>query len=173
MSAAKKRMHRMVVVKGAISRPESRQALRDVIELVQKRYPFTIDAWVLLLEHLHCIWSLPRESSDFSMRWRLIKSGYSKRTKDLFHVKEWVSDSKRNHRECTIWQRRFWVHQVRDEEESLACMDYIHYNPIKHGYVKGAVDWPHSTFHWYVKSGIYPENWGGATIESDGRWFGE
>ncbi len=153
--------------------PASRQALRDAIIDVRERYPFSIDAWVTLPEHLHCIWTLPEESSDFSLRWALIKSGFSKRARALFQIKDWKNDSKLKHRESTIWQRRFWEHQIRNEEEYQAYMDYIHYNPVKHGYVNKVLDWPHSTFYRYVKLGTYPENWGGIVTETIGRDFGE
>jgi len=153
--------------------PESRQILHDVVQEVRQRRPFTIDAWVLLPEHLHCVWTLPKDSSDFSVRWSLIKSGFSMRTRSLFHVEQWVNDSKLKHRESTIWQRRFWEHQIRSEEQYQAYMDYIHYNPVKHGLVERVRDWPHSTFHRYVKSGIYPEHWGGGIVEDAGRQFGE
>jgi len=89
------------------------------------------------------------------------------------HVEEWMNDSKLSHRESTIWQKRFWEHQVRDEEEYRAYMDYIHYNPVKHGYAKRALDWPYSTFHRYVKSGIYPEYWGGGSFHDYVYQFGE
>jgi putative transposase len=124
-------------------------------------------------EHLHCIWRLPKDSSDFSVRWSLIKSGFSMRAKSLLYVQEWVNDSKLKHRESTIWQRRFWEHQIRSEEQYRAYMDYIHYNPVKHGLVERVRDWPHSTFHRYVKSGIYSEQWGGGIVESCGHQFGE
>jgi len=131
--------------------PESRQALREVFSKVRRRHPFNIEAWVLLPEHLHCIWTLPVGDSNFSARWALIKAGFSKRTRSLFHVEEWLNESKVKHRESTIWQRRFWDHKIRSDEEYQAYMDYIHYNPVKHGYVLRAVDWPHSTFHRYVR----------------------
>lgn len=154
-------------------KPESRRILREIVQEVRQRRPFTNDAWVLLPEHLHCIWTLPKETSDFSARWGLIKSGFSKRTRSLFHVEEWINDSKLKHRESTIWQRRFWEHQIRTEEEYQAYMDYIHYNPVKHGLVRSALDWPYSTFHRYVRLGIYPENWGGEIIEASEHQFGE
>jgi putative transposase len=147
--------------------------LREAVEETRRRYPFTIDAWVLLPEHLHCIWTLPRESSDFSMRWNLIKTGFSRRAKSIFHVEEWMNDSKRKHRETTIWQRRFWERQIRNDREYQVYMDYTHFNPVKHGLVERIVDWPYSTFHRYVRMGTYPENWGGAVDETCERDFGE
>lgn len=134
---------------------EARQLLHEAVEKVRHRHPFTIDAWVLLPEHMHCIWTLPEESADFSIRWNLIKAGFSKRAKSLFHVEAWVNASRRKHRESTMWQRRFWEHQIRDDEEYRVYMDYIHFNPVKHGWVARVVDWPHSTFHRYVRLGVY------------------
>ena len=150
-----------------------RQILREVVREVRTRYPFKIDAWVLLPEHMHCIWTLPEESSDFSIRWNLIKSHFSRRTKSLFHVEGWMNDSRQKHREVTIWQRRFWEHQNFDEEEYQVYMDYIHFNPVKHKLVERVVDWPFSTFHRYVKLGIYPEYWGGGMESHTEHGFGE
>ena len=141
--------------------PENRQILREVVQTVRQRHPFIINAWVLLPEHMHCIWTLPQENSDFSVRWSLIKSGFSRRAKAFCHLEEWMNDSKRKHRETTIWQRRFWEHQIRSDDEYQTYMDYTHFNPVKHGLVQQVVDWPYSTFHRSVKQGLYPENWGG------------
>ncbi len=142
------------------NRPECRLALRESIDRVRKKYPFSIDAWVLLPEHMHCIWTLPKGDANYSGRWGQIKSGFSKRTKKKFHKPEWVNASKQKHRETTIWQRRFWEHLIRDDEDYRIHMDYIHYNPVKHELVKQVKDWPYSTFHRYVKKGIYPGDWG-------------
>jgi len=140
---------------------EHRQILREAVQLVRQRHPFTVNAWVLLPEHMHCVWTLPAGDSDFSMRWGLIKSGFSRHAKGLCHREEWMSDSKRKRRETTIWQRRFWEHQIRSDEEYQIYMDYTHFNPVKHGLVARVADWPFSTFHRYVKLGVYPEDWGG------------
>jgi len=103
-----------------------------------------------------------------------MKSGFSKRTRVLFHVREWMNDSKRHHRESTIWQRRFGEHLIRDEDEYRAYMDYIHYNPVKHGYVRRVIEWTYSTFHRYVQLGIFPENWCGGSIgDEQGHQWGE
>ena len=156
-----------------LDQPASRQALRESVDEVRQKLPFSIDAWVLLPEHLHCIWTLPKETSDFSLRWGLIKSGFSKQVRDIFHIDELMNVSKIKHAESTIWQRRFWEHQIRNEDEYQAYMDYIHYNPVKHGHVDKVVDWPHSTFHRYVKLGIYTEQWGGVKSEANNLQFGE
>jgi len=154
--------------------PESRKILRSVTVEVRRRYPFQIDAWVLLPEHIHCIWTLPPGDRDFSKRWGLIKAGFSKQAAVLFHRTEWVTASKAKHRESTIWQRRFWEHQIRDQGDFDRHVNYIHWNPVKHGHVRCVANWPYSTFHRYVVEGFYPEDWGGIDENvSEGEDFGE
>ncbi len=152
--------------------PESRAILREVLNTVKQRHPFTIDAWVLLPDHLHSIWTLPAGDKDYAKRWGMIKSGFSKQAKNLFHREEWMNETKIKRRESTIWQRRYWEHQIRNEDDYRKHMDYLHINPVKHGLVKRVVDWPYSTFHRYTKLGVYPDDWCGV-VESDGREFGE
>lgn len=141
--------------------PQSRQILRAVINEVRQLQPFTICGWVLLPDHIHCIWTLPENDCNYSKRWGMIKAGFSKRAKNLFHRNEWMTDSKRKYREATTWQRRFWEHMIRDEDDFRKHMDYLHFNPVKHGLVKRVKDWPYSTFHRFVKNGFYPPDWGG------------
>jgi len=152
--------------------PESRLALREMIEEVRINHPFNVDAWVLLPDHMHCIWTLPENDHDFSKRWGLIKAGFTKKVGSVFRRDEVMSESRRNHREASIWQRRFWEHQIRDETDYRSHIDYIHYNPVKHGLVDQVKDWPYSTFHRYVNQGLYPDNWGGVGVTTDGE-FGE
>jgi putative transposase len=105
----------------------------------------------------------------------LIKAGFSKQARALFHHEEWMNASKEKHRESTIWQRRFWEHQIRDPNDFNRHVDYLHWNPVKHGHVTRVGDWPYSTFHRYVAEGLYPANWGGgeATTEAETGDFGE
>jgi putative transposase len=138
-----------------------RQALRDAIIQVRETRPFTIDAWVLLPDHLHCIWTLPSGDADYSTRWNRIKRRVSMVCAMEYKRPEWVSASKRKHRESTLWQRRFWEHQIRDELDFMRHVDYLHYNPVKHGVCQRVADWPHSTFHRYVAQGVYPADWSG------------
>jgi putative transposase len=153
--------------------PRSRVILREVISEVRQKYPFTIDAWVLLPDHIHTIWTLPEMDTDFSKRWGLIKRGFSNKARNFLHHDFIMTDSKELHRECTIWQRRFWEHQIRDEEDLPRHLDYIHYNPVKHGLVANVADWPYSTFHRYVEQGLYPSDWGeNITFDHDNN-FGE
>lgn len=132
--------------------------LRNAVRQVRNQHPFTINAWVILPDHLHCIWTLPEGDANYTLRWRLIKAEFSK---SLPRV-ERRSDVRIARGERGIWQRRFWEHTIRDEGDFAAHMDYIHYNPVKHGYVKSIVDWPYSTFHRCVERGIYPKDWGAA-----------
>ena len=140
--------------------PTARTFLRQAVLDVRRQYPFTIDAWVLLPDHLHCIWTLPPGDSDFSGRWGRIKAGFSKQAKELLYDKGLLSRSRMKKRESTIWQRRFWEHVIRDERDLRIHMDYIHYNPVKHGLVQQVCDWPYSTFHRLVDKGVYPCDWG-------------
>ena len=142
--------------------PQCLKILRETIAEVRQKFPFAIDAWVLLPDHMHCIWTLPPEDADFSKRWGLIKAKFSKRIKILYHNANLLTSSRAKHRETTIWQRRFWEHLIRDEADFQRHVDYIHFNPVKHGLVKMVRDWPYSTFHKFVKDNIYPPGLGGA-----------
>jgi len=151
----------------------SRRWLREAIEVTRVDHPFAIDAWVLLPDHLHCIWTLPHGDSDFSTRWRLIKRRFSQRAKPLLQRDDWLSRSKRKHREATIWQRRFWEHRIRDDRDYQAHMDYIHFNPVKHGLVTRVSDWPFSSFHRHVAAGVYPPDWAAEPRAANGLAVGE
>lgn len=134
--------------------------LRRAFRSVLKSHPFVIEAIVLLPEHLHCIWRLPDGDDRFDIRWRLIKTAFSRSiTSD-----ERISTSRERRNERGIWQRRYWEHVIRDEEDWRRHVDYIHYNPIKHGYVQHACDWPHSSFHRFVRQGLYPMDWAAPTL---------
>ncbi len=150
-----------------------RDALREAITNVRQKRPLTIDAWVLLPDHFHCIWTLPEGDADFSTRWALIKRKVSLTCNQYYKRKEWISPSKQKHRESTLWQRRYWEHQIRDESDYQQHMDYIHWNPVKHSLVAHASDWPYSTFHHYFKQGVYPLDWGGIEHTDDAGKFGE
>ncbi len=152
---------------------DSRIWLREAIIKTRERYPFTIDAWVLLPNHIHCMWTLPENDADFSVRWNGIKRRFSIRAKHKFHKSEWMNTSKQKYRESTIWQRRFWEHQIRDNKDYQRHMDYIHYNPVRHGLVKMVKDWEYSTFHRSVQKGLYTMDWGGGLIKNDGMDYGE
>ena len=135
--------------------------LRAAFKSVRGRYPFRLDAVVILPEHLHCIMSLPDGDEDFSIRWNLIKGSFSR----AIETGERISASRAKRGERGIWQRRFWEHLIRDQADFNRHADYIHWNPVKHGWVRCVADWPHSSFHEYVRRGIYPVDWCGVVDE--------
>jgi putative transposase len=130
--------------------------LRSSFRYVKDRHPFQINAVVIMPDHLHCIWTLPPEDADFSTRWNLLKAHFSR----SIAKGEKVSASRNKRRERGIWQRRFWAHLITDQHDFNQHVDYIHWNPVKHGYVQRVIDWPHSSFHQFVAQGIYPPSWG-------------
>jgi len=129
--------------------------LRQAFRQTKQKHPFIMEACVILPEHLHCIWRLPEGDDDYSKRWRLIKTYFSKN----IILNEYISNSRKQKKERGIWQRRFWEHLIRDEEDYQNHVDYIHYNPVKHGYVQQAIDWRYSSFHLWVKRKAYPIHW--------------
>ena len=129
--------------------------LRKAFKRIQKDHPFIMDAIVVLPDHLHCIWQLPAQDDNYSSRWRLIKSYFSR----SIMTSEYISKSRQRKNERGIWQRRFWEHVIRNEEDYARHVEYIHYNPVKHGYVKRVRDWPYSSFHRWVARGIYSVTW--------------
>ncbi|CAN5459848.1 transposase [soil metagenome] len=131
--------------------------LKESLLAVKRRHPFTIDAFILMPDHLHCIWTLPSGDSDYSLRWMLIKGLFSRQCKKL---NTGTPNNRIKKREQSVWQRRFWEHQIRNDKDFMQHMDYIHYNPVKHGLVKSAKEWPYSSLHRYIVAGIYPESWG-------------
>ncbi len=140
--------------------PPGRRLLGKSVIRVIREFPFSLDAWVLMPDHLHSIWTLPQGDTSCGKRVGLIKAYFSKAAKAWFHDDSLLSPSRRNRRETAIWQRRFWEHAIRDEEDLTRHFDYIHYNPVKHGLVRRVRDWPYSSFHRLVEQGIYPIDWG-------------
>ena len=153
--------YRRLYIKGAIyfftvvtyqrkkifSQRENIKFLRKAINHVKKQHPFKILGFVLLADHLHCLWELPEDDDDFSMRWRLIKAYFSRLANNHKKTK------------TPIWQKRFWEHCIRNEKDLTLHLNYIHYNPVKHGYVQSTKNWQYSSFLKYVKLGYYPLNW--------------
>ena len=131
-------------------------ALRAAFRVTRQERPFAIDAVVILPDHLHAILSLPADDADFPGRWRRIKGYFST------HLLVAGTDIRRHgNGELALWQRRYWEHTIRDDGDFARHVDYIHYNPVKHGLVKRVCDWPHSSFHLYVRRGILPLDWAG------------
>jgi putative transposase len=129
--------------------------LRWAVRVTRERHPFYIDAWVVLPEHMHCMWTLPPGDADFAVRWKSIKFAFAKHLPAV--ERRTINQYRRNER--GIWQRRYWEHLIRDNLDYQRHFDYIHYNPLKHGHVQHLADWPYSTFHRAVKMNIYPANW--------------
>ena len=142
--------------------------LRAAFRQVRARHPFAIEAAVTLPDHLHAIWTLPNGDADFATRWRLIKSAFSRG----LPRGERISASRAAKDERGIWQRRYWEHTLRDEDDFVRHLDYIHFNPVKHGHAVRVRDWPFSSFHRRVRLGAYPIDWAGVPGDET-RLFGE
>jgi putative transposase len=138
------------------------EQLKNAFRHVNKIHPFKTDAMVVLPDHLHVLWELPDGDCNYSLRWRCIKIAFAKNIHQLG-----VNISKNRYGENQIWQRRFWEHTIRNEKDFAKHVDYIHYNPVKHGLIERVSDWPHSTFHRYVKEGLLPNNWSYANDDMD------
>jgi putative transposase len=142
-------------------------SLRAAFHVTRKERPYSIDAIVILPDHLHAMFTLPPGDCDFSGRWRRIKSLFSRQV-----VAQGVPIERNSKGEYALWQRRFWEHTIRDEEDFARHADYIHYNPVKHGWVSQVAQWPYSSFHRYVRRGVLPDDWGGM-VGRMGTGFGE
>ncbi len=144
-----------------------RARLRQAIRQVRSRLPFDIFAIVLLPDHLHTVWSLPSGDANYSTRWRQIKSLFTRSYLQDGNAEAPVTEQRQARDEHGVWQRRFWEHTVREEDDLKRCVDYLHFNPVKHGLVKAVRDWPWSSFHRFVRLSEYDANWGGRTELSE------
>lgn len=143
--------------------------LRESYRAVKRELPFETLAVCVLPDHLHAVWRLPEGDADLSTRWQRIKAGFSRGL-----PARWPGDSKSRKGEKGIWQRRFWEHLLRDEDDLRRHVDYIHYNPVKHGLTRAVADWPYISFHRHVRDGLLPPDWAGdARMAADGRRYGE
>jgi len=138
--------------------------LRACVRDVRERHPFLIDAMVVLPEHVHALWTLPAQDADFSTRWMLLKQAFTRRLGTQ-------PDARTDKTGRKVWQPRFWEHQIQDDADFARHVDYIHFNPVKHGWVLRARDWPYSSLHRHVRQGKVLADWGiSAAIEGQ---FGE
>jgi putative transposase len=144
--------------------------LRECLAATKAKHPFKIDAIVVLPDHLHAIWTFPEEDADFSLRWRLVKRRFT-RALLTRGVLDPATSAPRRGCERSLWQRRFWEHQNRDDDDFARHVEYIHFNPVKHGLVARARDWPYSSFHRLVREGVVAADWGLA-VDAPGP-FGE
>ncbi len=148
------------------------RALQSAMRDVKSTHPFVTNAFVVLPDHLHCIWTLPPGDADYSRRWSMIKRLVSQTTRAT--LRQSLSASRRARGELGLWQRRFWEHQIRDDLDFEMHVNYLHWNPVKHGYAARVVDWPYSSFTGYVARGIYPVNWAGvARADGEKGGYGE
>jgi putative transposase len=131
--------------------------LRQCFKEIRNLHPFYIDAISVLPDHLHTIWTLPDGDSDYSRRWKLIKSRFSR---NYNKKPDNLRQSLTGKGEKGIWQRRFWEHLIKTQEDFNKHCDYIHYNPVKHGLVEAPCEWQYSSFHKYVERGVYDIDWG-------------
>jgi putative transposase len=144
------------------------ESLREAVREVRRQMPFHIDAWVVLPNHMHCLWTLPEGDSNFPDRWRRTKAGFSKSVS----TDEEEARTKLRKGERGVWQRGYWEHTIRDDKDYSAHMDYIHFNPVKHGLAQGPSDWSFSSFRRCVAAGLYPSSWhsgGGEPAETGER----
>jgi putative transposase len=152
-------------------REDMRAALRTAMAAARRTKPFEIDAFVLLPDHLHCIWRLPEGDTDYPKRWNIIKGVVTQSCRDILEDESHLSEHRIKKRQSSIWQNRYWEHQIRDELDFERHVDYIHYNPVRHGLVTEVRNWPYSSFHRYVRNGTLPPDWGYGKND-DGK-FGE
>lgn len=138
----------------------ARLSLRQAMDLTAESRPYTTDAICLLPDHIHCVWTLPEDDDDFSTRWASIKSRFSKLYLLAGGMESEQSLSRADKREKGIWQRRFWEHAIRDSEDYRRHVDYVHFNPVKHGLARSPADWKWSSFHRHVVEGTYEPDWG-------------
>lgn len=139
--------------------PAARALLGSVFRRCVLRWPFVMPAIVLLPDHLHAIWSLPPGDADFSKRWGWIKKTFTSAWLGMGHTETRTTDGRRRERRRGVWQPRFWEHAIETDEDFDRHFDYTHYNPAKHGYVTCPADWPASSFHRWVRDGLYPADW--------------
>ena len=130
--------------------------LHAVTRSVQQRHPFDIVAAVVLPDHLHVIWTLPDGDANYPLRWALIKSAFSR----AIPKTETIAKNRLARRERAIWQRRYWEHQIRDDTDLQTHVDYVHYNPVKHGHMLRAEDWHYSSIHRFMREGLVKRGWG-------------
>jgi putative transposase len=144
-----------------------RRCLREALAAELERAAFDIFAIVLLPDHLHTIWTLPPGDADYSTRWAKIKEAFTRSFLAGGGTEGTTSASRERHRERAVWQHRFWEHTVRDEDDLERCVNYIHWNPVKHGLVRRVKEYPWSSFSRFVSSGDYDLDWGGESEVPD------
>jgi putative transposase len=149
------------------NQPETVASLRLAFSKEIARRPFHIDAIVIMPDHIHTIWTLPLEDINYSIRWRNIKRSFTATVQS--EQRQIVFGSRLHKQEQAIWQRRFWEHRIRDRHDFNQHVDYIHYNPVKHGVAIRPVDWPYSSIHRYIRDGVLNADWGSCPVNLSDR----
>ena len=142
-------------------------ALRSAFHSCKQKTPFKILAIVIMPDHLHTVWKLPENDDNYTQRWQCIKSKF---TRELKAKK--VALIKNQRGEYNVWQRRYWEHTIQNEQDLIRHIDYIHYNPVKHGYVTSPSEWHYSSIHRFIEKGHLPKDWG-TTYSQDNKTYGE
>jgi putative transposase len=148
-----------------LANDRARDCLRSAFRYCRQRFPFQIDALVILPDHIHTIWTLPADDYDYSKRWGVIKKHFTQHWLASGGAEQAITASRLRYRRRGIWQRRFWEHTLKDEQDYQNHFNYLHFNPVKHGWVKKVNDWPYSSFHRMVEHGIYDTNWGSSNTD--------
>jgi putative transposase len=147
------------------------EMLEGAIQRVRERRPFVIEAQVVLPDHLHSLWTLPEDDADYPTRWRLIKEAFTRQYVPAYGL-IWHDRRRSGRGERTVWQRRYWEHLIRNDRDFSAHLEYIHLNPVRHGFVSAPRDWPYSTFSKWVANGSYDVAWGASGTVSLPDWAG-
>ncbi len=143
----------------------ARDMLGNLMRACRQKWPFEVNALVLLPDHLHSIWTLPSGDARYSTRWGWLKKEFTKAWLSTAGQEGLVSSGGIRDGRRGVWQPKFWEHTLRDETDFENHFDYIHFNPVNHGYVPRPGLWPWSSFHEWVKKGVYPANWAERTDE--------
>ncbi len=149
-----------------LTRLNSIDVLRNAFRAVRAKYPFSMDAIVVLPDHLHCVWTMPFGDADYATRWRLIKTWFTRHCDPSLRRQPTHAQAARG--EQAVWQHRYWEHTLRDDHDLARHVEYVHHNPVKHGYVRAAVEWPYSSFHRYVEAGLVEADWAGRVADDPG-----
>jgi putative transposase len=154
--------------------PEVRVLLMDTVDEVKKFHPFEMIAYCVMEDHVHLLWQMPMDDANYSMRIGLIKRRFSRKFVARYGQILPRTESQLKRQEMAIWQRRYWEHMIRDEQDLEQHIAYIHFNPVKHGLVNRVRDWDCSSFHDYVRVGFFDIDWGEVyQVEDRRNRFGE
>jgi len=141
------------------SDPKNVSLLRTAVATTKSEKPFEILGAVVVPDHIHLLWTLPPNDTAYSQRVGRLKVLFTKSLDPKRSLPQNISSSRRKHRESDVWQRRFWEHTIIDEEDLERHLDYIHYNPVKHGLISCPHLWSYSSFSAWVRKGVYPVDW--------------